>query len=131
MGRIRAHNRKAKRIGYALFARRRRQPQRVWRHALMYGMGTQGLRNLMAEVPRRYGKTCYLDLDVLQLPSRMDRAEQSARRTLIVGTNFAVQEHTALASHRASIVALRAQGYEVTEHSYADASVDMTKKVDQ
>lgn len=138
MTRLRTHNNRAKRLPYPVFAARRHRAQKVARYAAAYGIGAKSFREPVQADPRYYphqqefvnryfegGGTVSGRMvskgpePMYSLPKRLGKTTQGP----LIGTNYAEQEARALEHHRMFLDAARARGDEVTEHTYADATI--------
>lgn len=136
MGRIRTHNKRAKRLPYEVFAARRRRAWKLARYAVAYGMKP----HRMQEQPQlEYHSHQHEFVDAFfaqtetgrmvargpnpqyQLPKGVGKIPP--RPFYSSGVNYAEQERRALEFHRASLEAARARGDVVIEHTATDATV--------
>lgn len=138
MTRIRTHNKRAKRIGYAKFFRIRRNARKVARYATMYGMGAQKMSEALEAANRvsggMFNHSHVYDLMSGTISGRMvsrgpepqyllPKPRSFQKSSPVFLTNYAEQERRALAWHRQSLDAAREAGHTVIEHTYADATV--------
>lgn len=141
MTRLRTHNKRAKRIGYALFAQKRRHARKTIRFAAMYGMGARGIEACASKFfphQRDFVDKFFKSEEgpfpgtvtgrmVVRGPEPQYQLPKSSRfvekSNPVFLTNFAEQEARALAWHRQSLDEARARGDTVIEHTYADATI--------
>lgn len=125
MGRIRTHNRRAKRPPYAVFARKRHHARKVLRLAFMYGMGAHKLAasfRQLGEAAKGLGTITGRIVSKGPEPQYQIPKQGIVSRGF-VATNFAEQEARALIYHKAALDAAREAGHKVIEHTYADATI--------